>query len=47
MQPSTGAISELASTGKATQACITEISRSELLISQDTSSLFLGKLASH
>ena len=44
MQSSSGIISEIASTGKAAQACITEVSKNELLISQDTSSLFLGKI---
>lgn len=43
MQSSSGATTEVASTSKATQACITEVSKSEFLISQDTTSLFLGK----
>ena len=42
MQASTGATSEVAATGKAAQPCITELSKAELLVSQDTSSLFLG-----
>ncbi len=44
MQSSSGVTSEIAATGKATQACITEVSRTELLINQDTSSLFLGTI---
>ena len=44
MQSSSGITSEIAATGKATQACITEVSRTELLINQDTSSLFLGTI---
>jgi len=44
MQSSSGVTSEIAVTGKATQACITEVSRTELLINQDTSSLFLGTI---
>ncbi|KAL0024599.1 hypothetical protein WJX77_001647 [Trebouxia sp. C0004] len=42
MQSSSGITSEIAVTGKATQACVTEVSKTELLINQDTSSLFLG-----
>ena len=42
MQPSSGLTTELAPTGKAVQACITEVSKSEMLISQDTATLFLG-----
>ena len=44
MQSSSGVTSEVAQTGKATQACITQVSRSDYLISQDTASLFLGRL---
>ena len=44
MQSTNGITSEIAATGKATQACITEVSRTELLINQDTSSLFLGTI---
>ena len=44
MQSSSGVTSEIAATGKATQACVTEVSRTELLINQDTSSLFLGAI---
>ena len=47
MQSSSGVTNEVASTSKATQACITEVSKSEFLISQDTTSLFLGKLVRH
>lgn len=43
MQSSSGVTNEVAATGKATPACITEVSKSEFLISQDTTSLFLGK----
>ena len=42
MQSSSGVTNDVASTGKATQACITEVAKSEFLISQDTASLFLG-----
>ena len=44
MQSTNGITSEIAATGKATQACITEVSRTELLINQDTYSLFLGTI---
>lgn len=43
MQSSSGVTSEVTPIGKTTQACITEVSRSEFLISQDTASLFLGE----
>ena len=43
MQSNSGVTNEVASTGKATQACITEVSKSEFLINQDTASLFLGE----
>ena len=47
MQSSSGVTNEVASTGKATQACITEVAKSEFLVSQDTTSLFLGKTMWH
>ncbi|KAA6422986.1 MAG: vam6 Vps39 isoform X1 [Trebouxia sp. A1-2] len=42
MQSSSGVTSKIAVTDRATQACITEVSRTELLVNLHTSSLFLG-----
>lgn len=44
MQSSSGVTSKIAVTDRATQACITEVSRTELLVNLHTSSLFLGTI---